>query len=99
MERPGHARAAIRRPIPDDLLGPDPPGRRPRRARVPRCDGGALPRLLVSPLCLTVGAVKMAAHRLRGRYRDRLRDEIARTVADPSEIDAEIRDLLAVLGD
>ena len=33
------------------------------------------------------------------RYRERLRDEIARTVAEPSEIDAEIRALLAVLGD
>ena len=49
-------------------------------------------------LGLTVGAVKMAAHRLRMRYRERLREEIARTVADPSEIDAEIHALLAALG-
>ena len=53
---------------------------------------------IADELGLTVGAVKMAAHRLRGRYRDRLRDEIARTVADASEIDAEIQALLAVLG-
>jgi RNA polymerase sigma-70 factor (ECF subfamily) len=54
---------------------------------------------IADELGLTVGAVKMAAHRLRGRYRDRLRAEIARTVADPSEIDTEIQALLAVLGD
>jgi RNA polymerase sigma-70 factor (ECF subfamily) len=48
-------------------------------------------------LGLTVGAVKMAAHRLRMRYRERLRDEIARTVADPAEIDAEIQALLVTL--
>ncbi len=53
---------------------------------------------LADELGLSLGAVKMAAHRLRARYRERLRDEIARTVADPSEIDAEIRDLLAVAG-
>jgi RNA polymerase sigma-70 factor (ECF subfamily) len=53
---------------------------------------------IADELGLTAGAVKMAAHRLRGRYRERLRDEIARTVADPSEIDAGIQALLAVLG-
>ena len=49
-------------------------------------------------LGLPPGAVKMAAHRLRARYRERLREEIARTVAAPSDIDAEILDLLATLG-
>jgi DNA-directed RNA polymerase specialized sigma24 family protein len=48
-------------------------------------------------LGLFEGAVKMAAHRLRARYRERLRDEIARTVADPAEIDDEIRALLGAL--
>jgi RNA polymerase sigma-70 factor (ECF subfamily) len=52
---------------------------------------------IAEELGLTVAAVKMAAHRLRGRYRDRLREEIARTVADPSEIDGEIQALRAVL--
>jgi RNA polymerase sigma factor (sigma-70 family) len=46
----------------------------------------------------TEGAVKVAAHRLRSRYRELLRDEIAQTVADPSEIDDEIRELFAALG-
>ena len=49
-------------------------------------------------LGLTEGAVKMAAHRLRGRYRQLLRDEIGRTVADPAEIDGEIAALLAAIG-
>ena len=47
---------------------------------------------------ITEGAVKMAAHRLRGRYRQLLRDEIGRTVADPAEVDDEIAALLAAIG-
>jgi len=62
-------------------------------------EGGATYQAIADELGLTVGAVKMASHRLRARYRERLREEIARTVADPSEIDDEIRALLAVLGD
>jgi RNA polymerase sigma factor (sigma-70 family) len=55
-------------------------------------------QVIAAELGLTVGAVKMAAHRLRTRYRERLREEIARTVADPSDIDVEIQALLATLG-
>ena len=40
-------------------------------------------------------AVKMAVHRLKGRFRDRLCARIAQTVSGPDEIDAEIRDLFA----
>ena len=40
------------------------------------------------------GAVKVAAHRLRKRYGDLLRAEVAETVADPSEVDAELRTLI-----
>jgi RNA polymerase sigma factor (sigma-70 family) len=36
-------------------------------------------------------AVKVAVHRLRRRYRELLREAIAHTVADPAEIDEEIR--------
>ena len=53
---------------------------------------------VAASLGLTEGAVKMAAHRLRGRYRQLLRDEIGRTVADPAEIDGEIAALLAAIG-
>ncbi len=48
-------------------------------------------------LGLSEGAVKMAAHRLRARYRQRLRDEIGRTVADEAEIDDEIGALMTAL--
>jgi RNA polymerase sigma-70 factor (ECF subfamily) len=53
---------------------------------------------LAAELGLTEGAVKVAAHRLRQRYRDRLREAIARTVADPAEVDDEIRSLFAAVG-
>jgi RNA polymerase sigma-70 factor (ECF subfamily) len=45
-------------------------------------------------LGMSEGAVKVAVHRLRRRYRALLRDEIAQTVVDPAEIDDEIRYLL-----
>jgi RNA polymerase sigma factor (sigma-70 family) len=45
----------------------------------------------------TEGSVKVAVHRLRQRYRQLLRDEIAHTVAQPEEIEEEMRHLLAVL--
>lgn len=48
-------------------------------------------------LQMSEGSVKVAAHRFRGRYRQILREEVARTVADPAEIDAEIADLLRAL--
>ena len=49
-------------------------------------------------LGISEGAVKVAVHRLRKRYRGVLRDEIAQTVADPTEIDDEIRQLFSALG-
>jgi DNA-directed RNA polymerase specialized sigma24 family protein len=45
----------------------------------------------------TESATRMAASRLRSRYRRLLRQEIAQTVSRPEEIDEEIRDLLAAL--
>ena len=41
--------------------------------------------------------VKSAVHRLRQRYRQLLREEIANTVAGPEEVDEELRHLFAVL--
>jgi RNA polymerase sigma-70 factor (ECF subfamily) len=46
----------------------------------------------------SVGALKVAVHRLRGRYRELLREEIARTVNSPDEVEAEIRNLFSALG-
>jgi RNA polymerase sigma-70 factor (ECF subfamily) len=48
-------------------------------------------------LGLTEGAVKVAVHRLRARYRELLRAEIAQTVATPGEVDEELQHLIAVL--
>jgi RNA polymerase sigma-70 factor (ECF subfamily) len=53
---------------------------------------------LAGRLGMTEGAVKVAVHRLRQRYRDRLRGLIADTVATAEEVDDEIRDLFAALG-
>jgi len=44
---------------------------------------------------LSEGAFKVAVHRLRKRYRELLREEIARTVADPAETADELRRLFA----
>ena len=45
----------------------------------------------------TEGAARVAAHRLRRRYGELLRQEIAATLAEPAEVDDEIRDLFAAL--
>jgi RNA polymerase sigma-70 factor (ECF subfamily) len=48
-------------------------------------------------LGMTEGAVRVAAHRLRRRYRDLVREEIAQTVAGPEDVDEELRHLFAAL--
>lgn len=50
------------------------------------------PRLKISE-----GAVKVAVHRLRQRYRELLRETIADTVPDPSEVEDELRHLYRAL--
>lgn len=52
---------------------------------------------IASRLGTTEGAARVAAHRLRRRYGQLLRREIAATVNDPDEVDDEIRSLFAVL--
>jgi DNA-directed RNA polymerase specialized sigma24 family protein len=52
---------------------------------------------LARNLGMTEGALTVAAHRLRRRYRELLRNEIAQTVPDPALIDEEIRYLLNCL--
>ena len=46
---------------------------------------------------MTENAVKQAFHRLRLRYREVLREQIAHTVATPAEVEDELRHLIAVL--
>lgn len=50
-------------------------------------------------LGMTESATKVAAHRLRERYRELLRAEIAETVEKPEDVEDEIRGLFEVLGD
>ncbi len=45
------------------------------------------------------GAVRVAIHRLRKRYRALLRDEIAQTLSDPAQVDAEMRALFGAFTD
>jgi RNA polymerase sigma factor (sigma-70 family) len=47
---------------------------------------------------MTEGAVKVTVHRLRQRYVELLRGEIARTVSRPEEVDEELRHLVALVG-
>jgi RNA polymerase sigma-70 factor (ECF subfamily) len=48
-------------------------------------------------LRISVGAVKTLIHRLRQQYTSLVREEIARTVSDPADIDAEIHELCEAL--
>lgn len=52
---------------------------------------------IAAKLAMTEGAVKVAVHRLRQRYREILREEIAHTVSGPEQIEEEIRALFAAL--
>ena len=54
-------------------------------------------RVIGERLEMSEGAVKVAVHRLRRRFGDRLREEIADTVVEPAEIDDEIRHLLSAI--
>ncbi len=48
-------------------------------------------------LSISEAAVKVAVYRLRRRYQELLRAEIAETVASPEEIEDELRDLFAAV--
>lgn len=48
-------------------------------------------------LAMSEAAVKVAVHRLRQRYRELLRREIAHTLANPGDIEDELRHLVRVL--
>jgi len=61
-------------------------------------DGGRAPYAAVATeLGLTEEAARAAAARLRRRYRELLREEVAGTLDDPAEVDDEIRSLFAAL--
>jgi RNA polymerase sigma factor (sigma-70 family) len=60
------------------------------RAAVPYPD-------LAARLKVSEGALRVAVHRLRQRYRELLRAEIANTVVEPGEVEEELRHLFRVL--
>jgi RNA polymerase sigma-70 factor (ECF subfamily) len=68
---------------------------RPHLAGAP---AGETFREIAGRLGMSEGAVKTAAHRLRNRYRERLRAEIRDTVSEPAEVEPEIRHLREALG-
>jgi len=53
---------------------------------------------LATELKMQEGAVKVAVHRLRKRFRLQLQSEIASTVSDPGEVQAELDQLFEALG-
>jgi len=52
---------------------------------------------LAQQLTLTIANIKTTAYRLRRRYQELLRAEIAQTISHPGEIDEEIRYLMKVV--
>ena len=48
---------------------------------------------------ISEGAARVAVHRLRKRYRQRMRDEIARTLVDDSLVDDEMKSLFSALAE
>ena len=52
---------------------------------------------LARDLNVSEGAARISVHRLRRRYAELVREEIAAVVADPDEVEGEIRFLLAAL--
>jgi len=52
---------------------------------------------VANQLEVSIGAVRTLVHRLRKRYTTLLREEVARTVSDPREIDGEIHGLCDAL--
>ena len=59
-------------------------------------EGGAYAEA-AARLKTTEGALRIGAHRLREQFRRVLRQQVARTVAAPHEIEAELRHLISVL--
>jgi RNA polymerase sigma-70 factor (ECF subfamily) len=61
-------------------------------------DGPAMPySKLAAELGVTEGVVKIKVHRLRKKYGELLRAEIAQTVESDSHVEEELRYLLSVL--
>lgn len=65
-----------------------------------RMGSGKLPYAdIATRFDMTEGAARVTVHRLRTRYRQRLREEIGCTLADESLVDEEMTALFAALSD
>ena len=72
--------------------------RRLLRGRIGSCHSNSTFALcFIDGLSFAEEAVTSAIHRMRGRFRALMHEEIARTVATPGEVGPEIRHLLRVL--
>jgi RNA polymerase sigma-70 factor (ECF subfamily) len=60
-------------------------------------DDAAPYRQLGARIGRSEGAVRVIVHRMRSRFGAILREEVGRTVADPRDVEQEIRDLFAAL--
>ncbi|MEM1450728.1 MAG: sigma-70 family RNA polymerase sigma factor [Planctomycetota bacterium] len=82
-EHESRGRAAVFEALRDTLDGSDGGRTHAERAQVLDC---------------SIGAVKVAAHRMRQRLRELIRDEVSQTVAGREDVDEELRVLGASLG-
>jgi DNA-directed RNA polymerase specialized sigma24 family protein len=77
-------------------------GKGPQFQRIKQALTGDCQRLpyaaWASELGISEEAARQAASRLRKRYRELLREEVAQTLAEPADVDQEIRELFAALG-
>lgn len=59
----------------------------------------AIPRAEIGQqLGLSSAAIAMSIHRMRRRYGELLRQEVAATLDDPADIEDELRDLMSIIG-
>ena len=90
-----------RAPQGERLFHVNKPVRRNGGGPFPLVPGGAVKR--ASPAgrsytdSLSESAIKVAIHRLRKRFREVIRAEIAQTIDESGEVDAELRYLVEVL--
>ena len=70
--------------------------RAPKPSLMAESDAGSYAQIGVE-LGMTEGAVKVAVHRLRKRFRVLFQEEIARTLADPGDLQEEINELFLAL--
>jgi RNA polymerase sigma factor (sigma-70 family) len=61
------------------------------KARVPYAEAA-------TKLGIAEGAIRVAVHRLRRRYKELLRHEIQQTLSDPAQVDGEIQALFSAFG-